>query len=487
MKSQPNQMTNSHILVQDFDFFEPVTIEEAVQLVDKFGDRARVLAGGTDLFVMMKVERISPDVIISLHKISGLDQIQIDKNGDVSIGALTTILALRDHPVIKRHYEALSKACHTFSALQVETMGTVGGNICNGSPAADSVPALLVLGAVAEIQGPQGSRGLPLEEFFLGPGLTALKRGEILVSITLPKPSEKMVSDYVKVARIAADLAKASLGITLVRSGNTIVDCRVAAGSVAPTPRRLYQVEEVLVGQTYSQVLVNEAGRLAGEEISPISDARSTSWYRRQVIDVMLRDLLERAWQSAGDAVVSEPDGYVSLPVQDLPSAVESKNYEQGKKHAITLNVNGNSYPVQVYPNELLMNVLREHLSLTGTKYGCGIGECGACTVLIDGVPKFSCLTLAIDAVGKEVTSIEGLQGLNGELDPIQQAFIDHAAFQCGYCTPGIIMALKGLIKDNPHPNEEEVRDALKGNRCRCTGYVSITRAVLAVTGENSQ
>ena len=176
MKSQPNQMTNSHILVQDFDFYEPVTVEEAVQLVDKFGDRARVLAGGTDLFVMMKVERISPDVIISLNKISGLDQIQINKNGDVSIGALTTILALRDHPYIKRHYEALSKACHTFSALQVETMGTVGGNICNGSPAADSVPALLVLGAIAEIQGPQGSRSLPLEEFFLGPGITALKR-----------------------------------------------------------------------------------------------------------------------------------------------------------------------------------------------------------------------------------------------------------------------------------------------------------------------
>ncbi len=156
MKSQPNQMTNSHILVQDFDFYEPVSVEEAVKLVDKFGDRARVLAGGTDLFVMMKVERISPDVIISLHKIPELDQIQINKNGDVSIGALTTILALRDHPYIKKHYEALSKACHTFSALQVETMGTVGGNICNGSPAADSVPALLVLGAVAEYSGTRG-------------------------------------------------------------------------------------------------------------------------------------------------------------------------------------------------------------------------------------------------------------------------------------------------------------------------------------------
>ena len=486
MKSQPNQMTNSHILVQDFDFYEPVSVEEAILLLDKYNDRARVLAGGTDLFVMMKVERISPDVIISLNKIPGLNQIQINKNGDISIGALTTILALRDHPYLKRHYEALSKACHTFSALQVETMGTVGGNICNGSPAADSVPALLVLGAVAEIQGPQGSRSLPLDEFFVSPGITALKRGEILVSITLPKLPEKMVSDYVKVARIAADLAKACLGISLIRNGNKIVECRVAAGSVAPTPRRLLRVEEVLAGQTYSNELVKEAGKLAGEEISPISDARSSGWYRRQVIDVMLRDLLERAWQTASETAAAEPDGFVPRPVQNIPSSMESKNYEQDRKHSITLHVNGKPFPVQVYPKELLMNVLRDHLSLTGTKYGCGIGECGACTVLIDGVPKFSCLTLAIDAAGKEVTSIEGLQGLNGELDPIQQAFIDHAAFQCGYCTPGIIMALKGLIKENPHPNEEEVRDALKGNRCRCTGYVSITRAVLALTGENS-
>ena len=229
------------------------------------------------------------------------------------IGALTTILALRDHPYVKRHFEALSKACHTFSALQVETMGTVGGNICNGSPAADSVPALLVLGAVAEIQGPQGTN--PAAGGLLpGPGKTDLKRGEILLSVTLPYPRKGLVSDYVKVARIAADLAKACLGISLVRSGNVIVDCRVAAGSVAPTPRRLSKVEEALVGQTYTPELVKEAGKLAGEEISPISDARSTAWYRRQVIDVMLRDLLERAWQSTRRRVVVEPDGFISQP-----------------------------------------------------------------------------------------------------------------------------------------------------------------------------
>jgi len=131
-----------------------------------------------------------------------------------------------------------------------------------------------------------------------------------------------------------------------------------------------------------------------------------------------------------------------------------------------------------VAPNELLLSVLRERLELTGPKYGCGTGECGACTVWLNGEPVLACLVLAVSADGSEIVTVEGLARPNGELDPLQQAFIDHNAFQCGYCTPGMLMMSKKLLAEIPSPTEDEIRDYLKGNRCRCTGYASIVRAV---------
>ena len=141
--------------------------------------------------------------------------------------------------------------------------------------------------------------------------------------------------------------------------------------------------------------------------------------------------------------------------------------------------VNGKSYEIAIEPHMLLVEVLRDELGLTGTKHSCGIGHCGACTVLIDGVPTLSCLTPAITVKGKNITTIEGLaEGTT--LHPIQKAFIDYGAIQCGYCTPGMIMSTKALLDRNPNPTREEVKQALSGNLCRCTGYVKIVDAVLA-------
>ena len=144
---------------------------------------------------------------------------------------------------------------------------------------------------------------------------------------------------------------------------------------------------------------------------------------------------------------------------------------------AITLNVNGKDYPLEVKPNEILLNVLRDRLALMGTKYGCGIGECGACTVLLDGKAVLSCQTLAFTADGKRITTIEGLER-DGELDPLQQAFIDEGAVQCGYCTPGMILSAKALLDEKSDPSTEEIKQAIRGNLCRCTGYTNIVRAI---------
>lgn len=150
-------------------------------------------------------------------------------------------------------------------------------------------------------------------------------------------------------------------------------------------------------------------------------------------------------------------------------------------KGKLSFKVNGEVYELVAKPERTLLQVLREDLELTGTKEGCGEGECGSCTVLVSGKAVCSCLMLASDANGKEVTTIEGLAG-GDTLHPIQQAFIDHGAVQCGFCTGGMIMSAKALLDDNPEPTEEEIRQGIRGNLCRCTGYVKIVQAILSVS-----
>ncbi|HWI52488.1 MAG TPA: (2Fe-2S)-binding protein [Symbiobacteriaceae bacterium] len=143
--------------------------------------------------------------------------------------------------------------------------------------------------------------------------------------------------------------------------------------------------------------------------------------------------------------------------------------------------LNGTKRTFRVAPNELLINLIRDHAHCTGTKYGCGIGECGACTVQIDGRPALACLTLAVSVADKKVLTIEGLAG--DDLHPLQEAFVEHSAVQCGFCTPGMIMAAKSLLDQEGNPSEEEIREYLRGNICRCTGYSNIVRAVKACSG----
>ena len=151
-------------------------------------------------------------------------------------------------------------------------------------------------------------------------------------------------------------------------------------------------------------------------------------------------------------------------------------------KVQIQLKVNGLVYQKEVEPRRTLLELIREDLELTGTKEGCGLGECGTCTVLLDGKPIKSCITLAVQANGREVTTIEGIEKPDGTLHPIQQAFIDHGAIQCGFCTPGMVLSAKALLDECPKPTDEEIRHGVAGNLCRCTGYLQIIQAIKAVS-----
>lgn len=148
----------------------------------------------------------------------------------------------------------------------------------------------------------------------------------------------------------------------------------------------------------------------------------------------------------------------------------------------IYLQVNGQDYRLLINPHVTLLDVIRDEIGLTGTKRGCDLGECGACTVLINGKPYNACLTLPVDVQRKEIVTIEGLAE-NGKLHPIQQAFIEHGAIQCGFCTPGMVLVTKALLDEDPSPSEEKIKEALSGNLCRCTGYTSIVKAIRSLTG----
>ena len=153
------------------------------------------------------------------------------------------------------------------------------------------------------------------------------------------------------------------------------------------------------------------------------------------------------------------------------------------KKSEISLIVNGEKYDLYVPPNRTLLEVLREDLELTGTKESCGEGVCGSCTVLCDGLPIRSCLTLAAEVQGSEILTVEGLRVADGQLDSLQQSFIDHGAVQCGFCTPGILMSARAFLNQNPNPSEIHIRRAISGNICRCTGYTKIVEAIMEVAG----
>ena len=498
-----NDMTNSHILVHEFSYLEPRSVSEAIELLVTHGDASRVLAGGTDLLVQMKMERLKPAYIIGIGRLTELKGIRKDTD-KLTIGALATVRDLARDTIVRGTYTALAEACAAFSTAQVQAMGTVGGNLCNGSPASDTAPALIVLGAEMVLVGPEGETRMPLERFFRGPGKTACRADQLLIAVEVPLPAVQSGSAFVKIGRVAADIAKANVAVHLVRDGDRIVDCRLAFGSVAPTPMRAPRVEAILRGLVMTPELISQAAAAAAEEISPIDDVRSTAAYRRQVVSALTVDGINRAWERAANGESAdlrigewlendegrrtEDEGRSTLHAIRIthhapctPALAPKRSAGASvTHHEITLTVNGISRHLRVAGNDLLLNVLREDLELTGTKYGCGIGECSACTVLMDGKPVLACLVLAAAADGSHIRTVEGLAAPDGTLDQLQEAFIDHAALQCGFCTPGMLMTAKDLLEKNPHPSEADVRDHLRGNMCRCTGYAAIVRAVLA-------
>lgn len=292
-------MPNSHILSQEFEYFEPRTIEETVSQLATYQGRAKLIAGGTDLLVWMKMGRMNPQCLINIARIPALRYL-IMGNG-LRIGALTSFREVEKNLLIQKKYTAFFEASRSVTSVQIKSMGTIGGNLCNASPAADSAPPLIVFGAKVKLIGEKGQRVLPLEEFFIGNGQTVLTPKELLVEIQISEPPGPTGSAFIKMGRVAADLAKISIATAVVREGDLCRDCRIAMGGVGKVPLRLKKTEEILREKKFDPDLVEKAELQALEEIQPRS-RRSTAFYKREVTKVLIRDALEIAWNRAEGA-----------------------------------------------------------------------------------------------------------------------------------------------------------------------------------------
>jgi carbon-monoxide dehydrogenase medium subunit len=287
-------MVNTHILAQEFLYHEPRTLAEAASLLQTHEAAAKILAGGTDLLVQMKLGKIIPEHLIQISKISELQFLTVGKG--LRVGPLVVFRELEKSPVVRDKYTALFEAAHSVTSIQIRNMGTLAGNLCHASPASDSAPALIALRAQLRLLGTKGTRTLPLEDFYVGPGKTHLLPDELLAEIFIPELGSASGSAFLKLTRVAADLAKVNVAAFIQREKDVCRECRIVMGAVAPKPLRLKQTEEILKGKRFEDNLCHLAGEKAAEEIQPITDIRSTAWYRREVTKILVRDVLKEAW-----------------------------------------------------------------------------------------------------------------------------------------------------------------------------------------------
>lgn len=297
------------------DVYAPATLEDAVGFLAGHASEATPIAGGTDVLIDARLGRIDPDWLVDLSRLPGLDGISAD--GELRIGALTRVRALELGPALARRATAVVEAARVLGSVQIRTMATLGGNLCHATPSAELPPALLVHDAVAEVTGPGGSRELPLAALFAGPGRTTLEPGELLTGVRATPSSASGGSCYLRqTVRWSMDLAGVGVAASVEAEAGVAVRARVALGAVAPVPMLASSAAEAVEGTALEPEALAEAGNRAAAECSPISDARGTAEYRRQVVAVLVSRALRIAWLRATggwpEGVFARPNGILS-------------------------------------------------------------------------------------------------------------------------------------------------------------------------------
>ena len=288
--------------MEAFDFVAPTSIDEAVSILSEKGDRARFIAGGTDILVMMRAGRRQADVVLDAKSIPELNQMTYTAEGGLTLGAAVPCYSIYQDAAISAAYPGLIDSASLIGGIQIQGRASIGGNLCNAAPSGDSIPAVIALGGVCHIAGPNGSRHLPAEKFCTAPGQNALQQGEMLVSIEFPAPAANSGANYLRfIPRNEMDIAVAGVGSSVVldASGQNFVSGRVALASVAPTPVFSQAAGDSLAGKPVNDASIREASELAMADAKPITDMRGTIRQRIHLIGVLTRRTLNNAVERA--------------------------------------------------------------------------------------------------------------------------------------------------------------------------------------------
>lgn len=287
------------MILPNFEYLAPTSLEEAISMASQLGPNCKVMAGGTDLIVLMKEKAIKPEYIVDLKGIKGLDVLEYMPGKGLKVGALTTLRTIEKSEVVKEHYPAVADSAHYVASTQVRSKGTMAGNICNASPSCDTGPILIVLEATIHTEGPAGSSKIDAEKLFKGPKETILEQGEIVTEITIPEMKRGQGAAYVKHAyRKAMDLAIVGVAVSIIVENGKCKDAKIALGAVSTTPVRALKAEEMLIGKELTDDVIEATANAAMENCCPISDVRASAEYRQDMVRVFTKRAINKAMEN---------------------------------------------------------------------------------------------------------------------------------------------------------------------------------------------
>lgn len=469
------------------NYYSVTSIAEALKILSENGAGARIVAGGTDLILELeRGVRKGIDTLIDITRVPCLDEIVMDEDEVIHLGPMVTHNQCVASKLIVERVFPLAQATWEVGAPQIRNRGTVAGNLITGSPANDTITPLMALGASVRLATVRGERVVPLAEFFTGVRRTVMAPDEMLVDISIPAMKSNQRGMFIKLGlRRAQAISVVNTAVILTLENGSkgsdqpggVLGAAITLGSVAPKIIHAEAAEALLSGGKLDGATITQAAELAMQAARPIDDIRGSAAYRREMVRVCVSRSLH---------ALANGEERAGFPEQPVFLWGEKKNGGQAKLpepkihiqgSPIVTRINGKTYTFTTGQNKTLLRLLREEAGLTGTKEGCAEGECGACTIFLDGMAVMSCLVPAVRAHGADIVTVEGL-ALDDHLHPVQQAFIEEGAVQCGYCTPGLIMSAVKLLEERPHPSEDAIRQSITGNLCRCTGYYRIVQAI---------
>ncbi len=405
------------------------------------------------------------------------DKIILDEDNTIHLGPLVTHNHCVASKLIKERALPLAEAAWEVGSPQIRNRGTIAGNLATASPANDTISPLIALNAILTLRSKNRTRQVFLKDFYTGVRKTVLEANEMIIDIAFPAMENNQKGSFIKFAlRKSQAISLVNVTTIVTLKEDVIQEAVITLGAVAPTIIHATDAEEYLHGKQLSEDVILTAAKLAQKAGRPISDVRGSNSYRHTMIKVVTK----RSLNQIRNGISKIPDEPVLLANPNHKNKFV-KMSEHSKNKEIVTTINGKTYHLQNAGDKSLLRLIREDAGLIGTKEGCAEGECGACTVILDDKAVMSCMVPAERAHNAVITTVEGYSK-EDEIHPVQQAFIEEGAVQCGYCTPGFIMSAVKLLEEKPTPTQLEIKQAISGNLCRCTGYFKIISAIEKAT-----